>query len=91
MDTKNIGEGFWRSDAWPYYFMVNRPPRHPVLTLWGFSIWKNSPGYRTFGNYLSKWLADHPNAKIERDTDRTLDKVFLRDWRAKTRAAKGGA
>lgn len=76
-------EGFYRCDMWPYHFMVNDRG-----ILWGFSIWKNKPGYRTFGAHFSEWQVARLFPPVEPDHDRTLDKEFLREYRAKMKAEK---
>lgn len=41
--------------------------------VWGFSIWKNSPGYRTYGIPLRDFIDRHPGLTITEDRDRRLD------------------
>jgi hypothetical protein len=83
-----IGVGFYASDQWPLWFMVNKPRGDARLTLWGWSRWKNVLGYRTFGDCLSVWLARYPNAKVYADKDRTHDREFHRMYRALLKSAK---
>lgn len=33
-------------------------------TLWGFSVYRRSPGYRTDGTGLAGWLAAHPDTEF---------------------------
>lgn len=45
-----------------------------VLNVWGFSIWKNRPDYRTYGIPFRELLERHPGLVITEDRDRRLDK-----------------
>lgn len=71
LDKLTLGPGFYKTNVWPYYFQVINHS-HFGLTLWGFSIYKKEPGYRTFGSSLDRWLIEYPNAKVYKDKDRTL-------------------
>lgn len=73
LDKLIIGPGFYKSNVWPYYFQIVNHSQDGYV-LWGFSIYKKEPGYRTFGNTLDKWLTDYPNAKVYKDKDRILVK-----------------
>lgn len=85
-----LPDGFYACSEWPLWFTLRT--HHGIQNIWGFSIWKNQPGYRTLGipfHGPSGWLARHPKGvKIENDRDRTLDKEFLRDYRRIMKAAK---
>lgn len=85
--VKRLVPGFYRTNAWPFYFMVNQPPGS-APTLWGFSIWKNQPGYRTYGNDVAKWRKDYPLAKVWHDHDRVTDRAFIKAYRAEQKAQK---
>lgn len=44
--------------------MVNNPQR-AGLTIWGYSVWKRQPGFRTLGVNLQEWR-DRPEVKPAR-------------------------
>lgn len=81
--------GFYCSDRWPFWFMV-KADRRGDLNLWGFSIWRNQPGYRTFGDLLANWVRNNPDAKVWPDTDRlgSSRKEFVRWFRSVTKVER---
>lgn len=78
----NISEGFYRCDLPPFYFQLHKD-MSGKLNIWGFSVWKNQPGYRTLGYLYTDWQKLYPRAKVEVDCDRTYDKDFVREWKRK--------
>ena len=59
------------ADPLPFKVTLN----NGVLIVWGFSIWKNSPGYRTYGIPFRELLDRHPGLIITEDRDRRVDPV----------------
>jgi hypothetical protein len=56
----------------PFIVADARTSRERVI--WGFSVYRNSPGYRTLGVPLDGWLAWQDGVVITEDRDRRLDK-----------------
>lgn len=54
-------------------FIVSIAHGGPFLAVWGFSIYRRRPGYRTLGQDLREWLARHPGVVVQVDRDRRLD------------------
>jgi hypothetical protein len=59
------------------------------LVVWGFSVYRRKPGYRTLGIGLRAWLDRHPDMVVTVDRDRTKDprpkrapKVEPTPWRS---------
>ena len=80
MKYEDLDPGYYkatgcRDDEDPFYFLVDD---HPTcgINIWGFSIYRRSPGYRTYGIRLSEWLSrqDVDKLSIEVDRDRTKER-----------------
>lgn len=70
--------------------------KHPScgLTIWGHSVYRRQPGFRTLGAGLDGWMATHSMTEFYDDHEEALDRI--RDLttpgkRKRKRAAKGGA
>lgn len=75
-----LSPGFYACNIWPFWFEVILA-QDGKLNIWGFSIWKNQPGYRTLGVSIADWILQHPGIKVTPDHDRTLNKQFISDYR----------
>jgi len=43
-----------------------------VLYIWGYSVYRNSPGFRTLGQSAVNWALSVPNVKFFDDQDEAL-------------------
>lgn len=85
-----LPDGFYACEEWPLWFKLHT--LHGVQNIWGFSIWRNRPGYRTLGIPFVDWRARHPaKLKILPDSNRVADREFIRDYREIARMAKEAA
>lgn len=86
IDRSDIVPGFYKSNVWPFYFQIIHNQKYGHI-LWGFSIYKKEPGYRTFGSSIERWFAEYPDSKIYKDKDRTVLKnitsKFLKKYKEK--------
>ncbi len=88
--SAQLDDGFYACEEWPLWFKIHT--LHGVPNIWGFSIWKNVPGYRTLGIPFREWRERHKdNLKIYKDHDRTQDKEFLRFYRRMSKEARRAA
>ena len=46
--------------------------QYTPLTIWGYSVYRNSPGFRTLGIHFVKWMRDNPEAKFFRVRNEAL-------------------
>lgn len=53
-------------------FIVSLAHGGPRLCVWGFSVYRRQPGYRTLGLDLREWLARHPGVIVRYDRDRRV-------------------
>lgn len=86
LDKLTIGPGFYKSNVWPFYFQIVYKTGYGHI-LWGFSIYKMEPGYRTFGSNIERWFEEYPDGKIYKDKDRTMlvnmTSKFLKKYKKK--------
>mgnify|MGYP000920922130 FL=1 len=65
-----VGAAEWNG---PVPFILSPEGAEPTrLNIWGFSVWRNEPGYRTLGVDFAVWvgLPGQRNVIIRRDYDR---------------------
>lgn len=49
------------------------------LAIWGYSVYRRSPGFRTLGRYLNQWTAEN-NAVFFADQNHALDFLKKITW-----------
>jgi hypothetical protein len=89
--TKVLDDGFYACSVWPYWFQI-LTHRDGSKNIWGFSIWKNQPGYRTLSIPFTDWLSKQPHRRlgIVPDRNRVSDLGWIADYRPMHEVGQGG-
>lgn len=59
-DPANHGKPLWvvyGSTAFPSILCCRLRINDGHATMWGYSVWRRSPGFRTMGTYVKNWIA----------------------------------
>ena len=81
VDKNNLTPGFYVAtggEEEPLYFRVVDNGRFG-LSIWGFSVYKRVPGYRTLGIDAHTWVSRDYNANIEIKVDQ--DRLLNHSWK----------
>lgn len=54
---------------------INIPPTDGRLCVWGYSVWRRQPGFRTLGTRLETWAAEHGVCEMYANQDDALDRL----------------
>lgn len=83
VDKNNLTPGFYVATGCdggqePLYFRVIDYEKYGTC-VWGFSVFKRQPGYRTHGITVTEWLSRPENANIEIKVDQ--DRLLNHSWK----------